>query len=93
VGYEIPAGMQTVKRIDGQAYFDLAALQWCWYDFVGATPEQTLAAIGGHQPKIPVSPGDPLACSAGRRRRKARLKVFWLMLGFSRRSRRMLDAP
>jgi rifampicin phosphotransferase len=26
-GYEIPLGMQSVKRIDGHAYFDLTALQ------------------------------------------------------------------
>jgi phosphoenolpyruvate synthase/pyruvate phosphate dikinase len=60
VGYEIPPGMQTVRRIDGHAYFDLTAIQWCWYDLVGATPAQTVASIGGHQPEIPVPPGNPL---------------------------------
>ena len=73
-GYEIPLGMQTIKRIDGHAYFDLTALQWCWYDFVGSMPAQTVATIGGHQPEIPVPPGDPLMGAAGRRRKKTRLK-------------------
>jgi pyruvate,water dikinase len=91
MGYEIPPGMQSVKRIDGHAYFDLTALQWCWYDLVGAMPAQTVASIGGHQPEIPVPPGDPFVGSTGRRRKKARLKVFWLMLGFNRRARRVLQ--
>ena len=57
VGYEIPSGMHSVKRIDGHAYFDLTAIQWCWFDLVGALPAQTVATIGGHQPEIPVPPG------------------------------------
>jgi rifampicin phosphotransferase len=91
VGYEIPPGMQIVKRIDGRAYFDLTAMQWCWYDLVGVMPAQTVAAIGGHQPEIPVPPGDPLRGSDGRRRQNTRLKVFWHMLGFNRRFRHMLQ--
>ena len=90
-GYEIPHGMQTIKRIDGHAYFDLTALQWCWYDFAGAMPAQTVATIGGHQPEIPVPPGDPLVGSAGRRRKKTRLKIFWRMLGFNYRARRIFQ--
>jgi pyruvate,water dikinase len=88
--YEIPPGMQSVKRIDGRAYIDLTAVQWCWYDVVGATPEQTVASIGGHHPEIDVPPGDPLAGPDGRRRKKAKLKAFWLVLGFDRRFRRAL---
>lgn len=90
-GYEIPPGMQTIKRIDGHAYFDLTALQWCWYDFAGAMPAQTVATIGGHQPEIPVPPGDPLVGSAGRRRKKTRLKILWRMLGFNYRARRIFQ--
>ena len=90
-GYEIPLGMQTIKRIDGHAYFDLTALQWCWYDFVGSMPAQTVATIGGHQPEIPVPPGDPLMGAAGRRRKKTRLKILWRMLGFNRRARRVFQ--
>jgi phosphohistidine swiveling domain-containing protein len=90
VGYTIPPGMQSVKRIDGHAYLDLTAIQWCWYDLVGLPPAQTVASIGGHQPEIPVPPGDPFAGSAGKRRKKTQLKAFWLVLGFNRRFRRAL---
>src|SRR5688500_2090270 len=92
LGFDIPPGMQSVKRIDGHAYFDLTAIQWCWYDLVGAMPAQTVAAIGGHQPEIPVPSGDPFAGPAGRQRKKARLRAFWLILGFNRRFRHVLGA-
>jgi pyruvate,water dikinase len=92
LGFDIPPGLQSVKRIDGHAYFDLTAMQWCWYDLVGVTPAQTVAAIGGHQPEIPMPPGDPLAGPAGKRRKRTKLKALWLMLGFHRRFRRALRA-
>jgi phosphohistidine swiveling domain-containing protein len=88
VGYDIPPGMQSVRRIEGHAYFDLTAIQWCWYDLAGVMPAQTVASIGGHQPEIPVPAGDPFAGPSGRRRQKAWLKTFWLMFGFNRRFRR-----
>jgi rifampicin phosphotransferase len=90
LGYDIPPGMQSIKRIDGHAYLDLTALQWCWYDFIGVMPAQAVAAIGGHQPEIPVPSGDPLTGSAGKRRRKTQRKIFWLMIGFNRRFCRAL---
>jgi pyruvate,water dikinase len=89
--YEIPPGMQSVKRIDGHAYFDLTAIQWCWYDLVGVTPAQTVASIGGHQPEIDVPPGDPLAGSDGKRRKQTQRQTFWLVIGFDRRFRRVLQ--
>jgi phosphohistidine swiveling domain-containing protein len=92
LGFDIPPGLQSVKRINGHAYFDLTAIQWCWYDVVGVTPAQTVAAIGGHQPEIPMPPGDPLAGPAGQRRKKTKRKVLWLMFGFNRRFRRTLRA-
>ena len=92
LGFDIPPGLQSVKRIDGHAYFDLTALQWCWYDLVGVTPAQTVAAIGGHQPEIPMPPGDPLSGPAGQRRKRTKLKALWLMFGFHRRFRRALRA-
>ena len=92
VGCEIPPGMQSVKRIDGHAYFDLTTIQWCWYDLFGVLPAQTVAAIGGHQPEIPVPQGNPLTGSAGRGRKRTLLKTLWLMLGFTRRLRRALQA-
>ena len=87
MGHDIPPGMQTIKRIDGHAYFDLTALQWCWYDFAGTMPAQTVASIGGHQPEIPVPSDDPLTGPTGRRRKKTRLRILWRMLRFDRRAR------
>lgn len=89
--YAIPPGMQTIKRIDGHAYFDLTAIQWCWYDLFGVTPAQIVASMGGHQPEIDVPPGDPLAGPDGRRRKRTQLKTLWLLLGFERRFRRGLQ--
>jgi pyruvate,water dikinase len=89
-GYDIPPGMQSIKRVDGHAYLDLTALQWCWYDLIGVMPAQAVASIGGHQPEIPVPPGDPLTGPAGKRRRKTQRKVFWFMIGFNRRFCRAL---
>jgi pyruvate,water dikinase len=92
VGCEIPPGMQSAKRIDGHGYFDLTAIQWCWYDLFGVLPAQTVAAIGGHQPEIPVPSETPLSGAAGRRRRRTLLRTLWHMVGFKRRFRRALDA-
>jgi pyruvate,water dikinase len=103
-GYQIPPGMQTVKRIEGRGYFDLTSiLWWCW-DFAGVHPERTADAIGGHQPTIPVPPGDPLAGPDGKRRRKMLRKVAGKMLLYPRTLKRairdqfrlvhdLLDAP
>jgi phosphohistidine swiveling domain-containing protein len=91
VGCDIPPGMQTTKRIDGHAYFDLTAIQWCWYDYFGVRPAQTAAVLGGHQPEIPVPEGDPLAGREGRRRKRTLLRTLWHLLGFSRRFRHALQ--
>lgn len=91
VGYAVPPGMQTLTRMDGHAYFDLTAMQWCFYDCMAVTPAQTVLAIGGHQPEIPVPPGDPLAGAAGRRRARTRRKLGWLVLTFARRFSRALQ--
>lgn len=91
VGYDVPAGLQTLKRLDGRLYFDLTAMQWCFYDLAGIMPERTIAAIGGHQPVIPVPAGDPLAGSEGQRRRRVQWKFFPLLLTFRRRLARALQ--
>ncbi|HZL70988.1 MAG TPA: PEP-utilizing enzyme, partial [Planctomycetota bacterium] len=91
-GYDIPPGMQIVKRIDGRAYFDLTAILWCLYDFAGLAPERIAESIGGHQPTIPVPPGDPLAGPEGKRRRRALRKVAWRMLSLPRALKRGIAA-
>ncbi|HKS15696.1 MAG TPA: PEP-utilizing enzyme, partial [Planctomycetota bacterium] len=91
-GYPIPPGLQIVKRIDGRAYFDLTAILWCLYDFAGLLPERVAVAIGGHQPTIPVPPGDPLAGPEGERRRRAFRTLAWRMLRFPAELRRAIKA-
>jgi phosphohistidine swiveling domain-containing protein len=91
-GYPVPRGMQTVKRIEGRAYFDLTAILWCFYDFAGVPPAVSAASIGGHQPTIPVPPGDPLSGPDGKRRRRAIRKVGWRLLVLPRALRRAIDA-
>jgi pyruvate,water dikinase len=72
--YEIPAGMELVRRFHGRAYFDLTGMQWAFYDAFGILPEDTVQAIGGSQPEIPI-PKNPLGGKEGRRRRIARLRL------------------
>jgi len=73
--YEIPAGMELIRRFHGRAYFDLTGMQWAFYDAFGILPADTVQAIGGSQPEIPV-PKNPLAGQEGRRRRIARLRLI-----------------
>jgi pyruvate,water dikinase len=80
--FHVPAGLQTVRRFKGRAYFDLTAMQWCFYDFVGLMPAEVVRAIGGHQPEIPVPEGSPFEGKAGRRRKQNMLRLLlqFLML-------------
>jgi pyruvate,water dikinase len=73
-GYEIPAGMELIRRFHGRAYFDLTGMQWAFYDAFGILPADTVQAIGGSQPEIPV-PKKPLSGKEGRRRRIAGLRL------------------
>ncbi|HKF48277.1 MAG TPA: PEP/pyruvate-binding domain-containing protein [Terracidiphilus sp.] len=85
-GYEIPPGIEIVRRFHGRAYFDLTAMQWAFYDAFGIAPAETVNAIGGSQPVIPVPP-DPLAGPKGRRRRLAGLRLLprlWASRGTGR---------
>jgi phosphohistidine swiveling domain-containing protein len=90
-GYPIPPGMQVVKRIEGRGYFDLTAILWCLYDFAGIDPKRTAESIGGHQPTIPVPPGDPLSGPEGKRRKKALAKLAMKMILFPRRLERAIE--
>jgi phosphohistidine swiveling domain-containing protein len=60
-GYPVPAGMQVARRIHGRLYFDLAGVQWGFYQGLGLLPSQTNQSLGGMQPEIPVPPGKPFA--------------------------------
>jgi pyruvate,water dikinase len=78
-GYVAPRGMQLLRRFSGRAYFDLAAMQWAFYDAFGVLPAETNAAIGGHQPEIDVPP-EPLKGAAGKARSKRVLRLLRLLL-------------
>lgn len=80
VGYEVPPGMPITRRFDGHAYFDFTGMQWGFYDSLGMTPEETVRAIGGHQPAIPVPPGNPVTWRRFRAR-LAMLKRLWQLPG------------
>ncbi len=75
-GYPVPEGLEVVRRFQGRAYFDLTALMWAMYDAIAITPPEFIRTLGGHQPLIPVPPGDPLKGPEGRRRSRARLKFM-----------------
>jgi rifampicin phosphotransferase len=71
-----PDGREMTRRFSGRPYMDMTTLQWTMYDTLGMTPRQLSQGIGGHQPQIPIPPGNPLRGKAGRRRLGARLKLL-----------------
>ena len=74
-GYQIPEGMETVRRLEGRAYFDLTAMHWLMFDSLGFTPAEVNVSMGGMQPETPIV-GDPWAGKEGRRRKLARLRLL-----------------
>lgn len=89
--YQIPAGMELIRRFHGRAYFDLTGMQWAFYDAFGILPADTVQAIGGSQPEIPV-PKDPLDGQEGRRRRIARLRLLKGLWAVRARGRAALES-
>jgi pyruvate,water dikinase len=75
-GYGGLEGGEPVRRIRGRAYFDLTGLQWAFYDAFGYPPSLFNQELGGHQPEIPVPPGNPFRGPAGVRRLGARLHLL-----------------
>jgi len=89
-GYQLEAGAEVVRRFKGRAYFELTLMQWVLYDALGVLPAQVVQSIGGHQPEIPV-PGDPGNGPAGRRRRKASLRLLRRIWTIEREMSRVLS--
>ncbi|VVB95247.1 Phosphoenolpyruvate synthase [uncultured archaeon] len=58
-GYHVPSGLNWVRLYRGRGYFNLSALQWEFYDALGMLPGMLNEYMGGHQPEIKVSPGNP----------------------------------
>jgi pyruvate,water dikinase len=88
-GYRIPAGMEVVRRFQGRAFFDLTGIQWAFYDAFGVMPADSVKAIGGSQPVIPVPP-DPLKGPQGRRRGMAGLRLLSKIWNYSGTARSAL---
>lgn len=91
-GYEIPPGLEIVRRFEGHAYFDLTGMQWCLYDAFGTMPARTVEVIGGHQPEIPVPSANPLGGRDGGRRRRARLRLLKRLWGLEHELDRVMKA-
>jgi pyruvate,water dikinase len=76
VGYEIPPGMEVVRRFQGRGYFDLTQMQWAYFDALAMLPSDLVRSLGGHQPEIELPPGDPKQGPEGSRRGKAGLRLL-----------------
>lgn len=85
-GYRLDAGPELVRRFHGRLYFDFTLMQWAFFDGFGLRPEETIRAIGGHQPKIGIPAGDPLKGADGKRRRQAALKLLRRLWGFEKKN-------
>lgn len=85
VGYPVPDGMRTLKRIDGRAFFDLTAMQWWTFDLTGYRPHQTVESVGGHQPEIPLPDGDPMRGPDGKRRKRYAMRLAKLLWKLGKR--------
>lgn len=83
-GYQVPTGIELVRRFDGRCYFDFTAVQWCFYDALGILPADAVRSIGGHHPQIPVPAINPLKGPEGRRRRKAAFRLLRRLWRFDR---------
>lgn len=90
-GYSVPEGLEVVRRFGGRAYFDLTAMMWSNYDALGLMPADYVRTLGGHQPLIPVPPGDPFKGPEGARRRKAQLRFLRNVRREARHLQRHMD--
>jgi pyruvate,water dikinase len=84
--YQMPAGMEVVRRFQGRAFLDLTMMQWAFYDAFGVLPADAVRMIGGRQPEIPVPP-DPLKGRLGRRRALAGLRLLRQIWNYPARGR------
>ncbi len=74
-GYQMPRGMQVVRRFHGRGFFDLTMMQWGFYDAFGLMPAEVIKVIGGRQPEITVPP-NPFRGGAGLRRIIASVRLL-----------------
>ena len=72
-GYEVPAGLEAVRRFEGRGYFDSSAMQWAFHDALGLPPQAVTEQIGGFQPCIQVRAEAGWRARWGRAQRGLRL--------------------
>jgi pyruvate,water dikinase len=89
--YEMPAGMELVRRFQGRGFFDLTLMQWAFYDAFGILPAEVVRLIGGHQPEIPVPSGAPLEGPEGRRRKMASLRLVRQIWNYPAKARAAIE--
>jgi len=87
IDYAMPPGLETVRRHQGRAYFDLTLMQWFMFDAVGLIPAELNRSLGGHQPEIPLPDGGN-AGKPGLSLLTNGLKLIKLMLFFARKFKR-----
>jgi rifampicin phosphotransferase len=75
-GYQMPCGIEVLRRFHGRGYFDFTTMQWAFYDAFGTLPTDLTKMVGGYQPAIPVPPEPPFNGPAGRRRKIASLRLL-----------------
>lgn len=69
-GYRLPEGLQFSRFFNGRLYCNLSALQWAFFDSLGALPRDINIFWGGHQPEIEIKEPKPFRGFIG-------LKRFW----------------
>lgn len=88
-GYEVPAGMEPLRRFAGRPYFDLTLMAWIYYDALAVPPGDLNRSLGGYQPEIPIPQESPFSAK-GRRRNRTRMKLWRVLRGFDRRGDQMI---
>ena len=83
VGYQIPPGLQLVRRFQGRVYIDVTFIQWAFFDAFGARPDVSARTQGGHYPLI-LLPARDVDKGTGRRRLLRSLRLFRWLWGFDR---------
>jgi pyruvate,water dikinase len=89
-GYQMPPGLEVVRRFQGRALFDLTAMQWAFYDAFGIAPGDVVKLLGGQQPEIPAPP-NPLQGPQGRRRGMASLRLLRQIWNYPAKSRAAIE--
>lgn len=75
-GYDIPPGLEAMRRFSGRAYFDITSLFWAYYDGLGLTAKEFNRNLGGHQPEIPAPEANPMKGPHALRRSRTRFKML-----------------